>query len=81
MQRVLNKKKLSKLEYLKINKSYYLVTSVGANMLFLVLGRAGRGAAEIQTAKPILTITLPPETGEETLRQRQPDLKFIHQLI
>ena len=50
-------------------------------MLFLVLGRKGKGAAESQTAKPILTITLPPKTGKENLRQRQPDLKFIHQLI
>ena len=64
MQRVLNKKKLSKLEYLKINKSYYLVTSVGANMLFLVLGKP-KGATEFPTAKQNLIITPPPETGEK----------------
>lgn len=49
-------------------------------MLFLVLGKH-KGAPKIQTPKPILTITPPPETGIETLRLCQPNLKFIHQLI
>ena len=49
-------------------------------MLFLVLGKH-KGAPKIQTPKPILTITPPPETGIETLRLCQPNLKFIHRLI
>jgi hypothetical protein len=49
--------------------------------MFFLVGAFFKGAVESPTAKPILPVTPPPQTGEETLRQHQPDMKFIHQLI
>ena len=60
-------------------------------MLFIVLGKA-KGAVEIQTVKPILTITPPPEPCNTSsinipfdvlsdCSGREGDKKLIHQFI